>query len=350
MIREIVRAIGVAVAEEQSRMRWLILQVVGAAIRMSEAEILAAVKNLTGIQIEAKQHVEDLESLVKRTRGEREVASQVISHQAEFCDQAIGLLRQQKSTAERAMALTEEIDNFVGTIGKIANAVRILTINGHIESTRLGNEGRAFAVIAEQMRELSEEVRTANERIKDLTTGLAKLIPVIVDSSRSLLTLTERFSAEHISAVSDFQTAVDAAQEGIGEALYETQERAQRLAQRTGQIMTHLQFQDRMAQKLRDIEHITLHTEKILKSMFNRMADSPSTSNARVESRGEGRGENQGEGRGESHVESPIEALGQARRDNPQRDTSRLGQQQTGGSDKPPGRPELQGGDVVLFP
>jgi methyl-accepting chemotaxis protein len=267
----LIKSIGHAVAEEQARLRWLIMSVVGGAIKFSETEVMAAVSNLTGIQHEARQHTGDLQEIVARRDREGEATRDAMGHQARFCQESSLRLRQQSDAAARALRLTDEISTTVRDIGKISNAVRVLTINGYIESTRLGGEGRVFAVIAEQLRELSDQVRAANEDIRDLAADLSELIPVIADNSRALLQLTEQFAEEHAEKLAACHGQHSTAQREICAAVQEARERAERIIQRASRALSHLQFQDRMAQNLRDIEEIAANTEQLFQEMFDRL-------------------------------------------------------------------------------
>ena len=269
---DLLKSISRAVSEEQARLRWLVMSVVSGAIKLSETELMEASREVIGLQHDARQNADSLRGVAQLVGKEGELVAQVFGYPSRFSEEAILRLRQQVEVTERAMNLTDQIGGFVGEIGKISNAVRVLTINGYIESTRLGGEGRAFAVIAEQLQELGEKVRSANEGIRDLTSSLGKLIPQIGDSARQLLRNTEQLENEHTDAMFMFQGASSAAQRDMTGALGEAQERAQRIATRASQVLSHLQFQDRMAQQLRELEQMAADTEKTLAGMFDKMS------------------------------------------------------------------------------
>lgn len=250
------------------------------AIGLSESEVMAATQSLVKINQEAKEHVADLQRIAAQLGGERRIASAMIENQTRYCAMAVSHLRRQQEVAERSVSLTRAISDFVGTIGNISAAARILTINGQIESARLGSKGAAFSVIADQLRDLSTAVQNANESISSLAKDLSDQMPLVVESSALLLKETESFSDEQRGRIADFQVAVDDATRRLGVALAETRERAARMISRAGEILTHMQFHDRMAQDLREVTSVTTHAKEVITNVVDAVAELPAEADA----------------------------------------------------------------------
>jgi methyl-accepting chemotaxis protein len=261
-----------AIAIEEERFRSRVADIVSEAINLSNTEVRAATGNLRGISQDAQEQVTNLRTLLSRAGDEREIAGEVLSQQSRYCKDAVGMLHQQSEVAQRSMLLGQSIAGFVETIGRISTAARILTINGQIESVRMGSQGAAFAVIANQMRDLSREVQRANQSISELAADLQELMPVLAGNAGGLLKMTESFSDAQAQQVSRFQGAVDEAQRNFEKALVETEERAGRIMERTDQIMVHLQFQDRMAQELGGVEDLARRNVAVLTELFARLS------------------------------------------------------------------------------
>ncbi|SIQ91382.1 methyl-accepting chemotaxis protein [Halanaerobium kushneri] len=66
------------------------------------------------------------------------------------------------------ISLSDDIDNILDVINGISKQTNLLALNASIEAARAGQAGRGFSVVAEEIRELSEESRDSAERISKL--------------------------------------------------------------------------------------------------------------------------------------------------------------------------------------
>jgi ligand-binding sensor protein len=75
---------------------------------------------------------------------------------------------------ENVNSLSTEIEQFVNFIEKIADKTNLLGLNASIESARAGKHGRGFNVVAEEIRNLSQDSKKGVQEIKELVPRIQK--------------------------------------------------------------------------------------------------------------------------------------------------------------------------------
>ncbi len=96
----------------------------------------------------------------------------------------------------------KSISSVLKSLTKIADQTRILGINASIEAARLGHEGKAFAVVAEEIRRLADTTKTTVISIDSLKESIEKSLTSTTETANITLGTTSQQSAamEELSA------------------------------------------------------------------------------------------------------------------------------------------------------
>lgn len=190
------------------------------------------------------------------TAGEGGVVAVIESARAELSAmlQALNGALDEKKTLLQAVSrlaeLTDELKHMAGEVGEIAKQTNLLALNAAIEAARAGEAGRGFAVVADEVRKLS-----------DLSGKTGLNIRSKVETAQ--MAMTDTLAAAAKMSQSDHDLVRDA-ESAIGRVLQRFNDTASTIAQSSKRleedstvvheqvegVLVHLQFQDRVSQIL----------------------------------------------------------------------------------------------------
>ncbi len=80
-----------------------------------------------------------------------------------------------EASSSELKTFTDKITAIVGSITEIAEQTNLLALNAAIEAARAGEHGRGFAVVADEVRKLSQRSSESTSEIKDMVDNIQRL-------------------------------------------------------------------------------------------------------------------------------------------------------------------------------
>ncbi len=138
------------------------------AMSTSAIEVAQIANHASGNAVSANQNVLDTQV----TLGSAVDGVDALAHDMNEASNAI------KRVAERS----EEINSILDVIRSIAEQTNLLALNAAIEAARAGEQGRGFAVVADEVRSLASKTRESTDEITKMIDALKEGVVSAVDT------------------------------------------------------------------------------------------------------------------------------------------------------------------------
>lgn len=212
------------------------------------AQVSTAVEEMTATIVQSSKNAAEARTAAESTAITSGEGQKVVGDTIDGMVKIANAAAQSGQIVNELAKASDRIGEIIGVIDDIADQTNLLALNAAIEAARAGEQGRGFAVVADEVRRLAERTGKATGEITDMIKGIQS------DSTRAVASMDDAAKLVEVGK---------SLANNAGQSLDQITAVAQRVMDMINQIATATEQQSAAAEEIsKNMEHISAVTKE----------------------------------------------------------------------------------------
>ncbi len=135
-------------------------------------QISTAIEEMTATIVQSTKNAGEATDASKNASDTATTGGQIVSDTIQGMQKIAEVVRESADSIVKLAKSADQIGEIIGVINDIADQTNLLALNAAIEAARAGEQGRGFAVVADEVRKLAERTGKATGEITGMIKGI----------------------------------------------------------------------------------------------------------------------------------------------------------------------------------
>ena len=136
------------------------------------AQVSSAVEEMTATIVESSRNAGAASTMAREAASAAIEGTKIVSQTIDGMNKIASVVQDSAATIQALAKSSDQIGEIISVIDDIADQTNLLALNAAIEAARAGEQGRGFAVVADEVRKLAERTTKATKEITDMIKGI----------------------------------------------------------------------------------------------------------------------------------------------------------------------------------